>query len=414
MTILYFDCFSGASGDMILGALIDAGLSLDELREALGSLTLGNVRLKAERVSRSGVGATSFRVEEGNGTGRGHADSHDDNEHHEHNHGHHHHRGFSEICRMLDGSVLSSEVKERSKQLFRRLAEVEADIHQMPVEDVQLHEVGAIDSIIDITGSVYGLERLGADRIVSSPLNVGSGMVRCEHGVMPVPAPATVRLIEGVPAYAKGPAVELLTPTGALILSEYVDEFGSMPAMRVRQSGYGAGDRDFPDYPNLLRLLVGEAEPGQAIQKVVVIECEIDDMNPQIFGVLMEKLYAAGALDVFYAPIQMKKSRPGTLVTVIAKPEQRDILSRVVFNETTTIGLRFREAERECLEREHVEVDTPLGRVRFKIARRVGAPQVLNAMPEFDDCVRVAEEKGLTVKEVQAVLTKAYLDRGKP
>ena len=429
-TILYFDCFSGASGNMILGALIDAGLPLEELRGALGSLALGDVRLHADRVSRSGIGATSFRVDDGEGPNERegghdhphdhdhdhkHADHHDHDHSHDHDHHddhHHHHRGLSEICAMVDGSALSAEAKARANRLFRRLAEVEADIHQMPVEDVHLHEVGAVDSIIDIAGAVYGLERLGIDRIVSSPLNVGSGTVRCEHGVMPVPAPATARLIEGVPAYSKGPAVELLTPTGALIISEYAHEFGPMPAMRVRQVGYGAGDRDFSEHPNLLRILVGEAETSQALQTVVVIECEIDDMNPQIFGVLMDKLYAAGALEVFYAPIQMKKNRPGTLVTVIATPELREVLSAIVFSETTTIGLRFRESQRECLEREHVAVETPLGRVRFKLARRAGSSHVVNAAPEFDDCLRVAKEHGISVKEVQAVATKAYLDRG--
>ena len=421
-TILYFDCFSGASGDMILGALIDAGLPLDELREALGSLALGDVRLHADRVSRSGIGATSFRVDDGEDHhehnhvaqhGHDHDHSHDHGrDHNNHDDHHHHHRGLSEICAMVDGSALSAEAKARANRLFRRLAQVEADIHQMPVEDVHLHEVGAVDSIIDIAGAVYGLERLGVDRVVSSPLNVGSGTVRCEHGVMPVPAPATARLIEGVPAYSKGPAVELLTPTGALLISEYADEFGPMPAMRVRQVGYGAGDRDFSEHPNLLRILVGEAEASQALQTVVVIECEIDDMNPQIFGVLMDKLYASGALEVFYAPIQMKKNRPGTLVTVIATPKLREVLSTVVFSETTTIGLRFRECQRECLEREHVAIETPLGNVRFKLARRAGSSHVVNAAPEFDDCLRVAKEHGVSVKEVQAVATKAYLDRG--
>ena len=416
--ILYFDCFSGASGDMILGALLDAGLSLEELRDALGSLALGDVTLHAELVSRSGIGATSFHVDDG-GHQHQHVHEHDHTHSHDSHHdhydeddGHHHHRGLSEICTMVDESALSSAAKERAKRLFRRLAEVEADIHQMSVEDVHLHEVGAVDSIIDITGVVYGLERLGVDRIMSSPLNVGSGTVRCEHGVMPVPAPATARLIEGLPAYSKGPAVELLTPTGALILSDYVDEFGAMPAMRVRQIGYGAGDREFADHPNLLRVLVGDAESTESLQTVSVIECEIDDMNPQIFGVLMDKLYAAGALEVFYAPIQMKKNRPGTLITIIAAPERREGLSGIVFSETTTIGLRIRDAQRECLEREHVSVETPLGQVRFKVARRAGSPHVVNAAPEFDDCVRIAEEHRLPVKEVQAIVTKAYLDSG--
>ncbi len=427
--VLYVDCFSGASGDMILGALIDAGLPIEELREALGSLALGDVHLRVERVERSGIGATSFTVEGGtdaNPQGHSHEEHHEDHddhhhpdEHHDHHHDkehrhddgqHHHHRGLSEICQMVDGSSLSDAAKTRAKRLFRRLAETEAEIHQMPVEKVHLHEVGAVDSIIDIAGAVFGLERLGVDRIVVSPLNVGSGTVTCEHGVMPVPAPATARLIEGVPVYSSGPAVELLTPTGALILTDYADAFGAMPAMTIRQSGYGAGDREFSDHPNLLRVLIGDEERAGGHERVVLIECEIDDMNPQIFGVLMDRLYAAGALDVYYAPIQMKKNRPGTLVSIVARPEDRPALSGIVFRETTTIGVRFIEMDRERLDRESVDVETPLGTVRVKVARRAGASAVVNAAPEFEDCVRLAGEHGLSVKEVQAIVTKAYLD----
>ena len=438
-TVLYFDCFSGASGDMILGALIDAGLPIEEVRTALGSLILSpdeepDVRIDARPVLRSGIGATSFSVVDDHDAedhahphGHDHAhgpDDDDDHDHGQHDHSHdavdgghqhshaHHHRSLSEICRMVDRSALSGTAKERAKRLFTRLAEAEAAIHQMPVEKVHLHEVGAVDSIVDIAGCVFGLEWFGADRIVASAINVGSGTVTCEHGVMPVPAPATARLIEGVPVYSRGPAVELLTPTGALILTEYAESYGPMPAMQVHRSGYGAGDRDFADHPNLLRVLVGEEQSSNELQRVVVLECEIDDMNPQIFGVLMDRLYAAGALDVFYAPIQMKKNRPGTLVTIVALPEHRQGLSGIVFQETTSIGVRFHEMDRERLEREQVAVDTPLGIVRFKVARRAGAAAVLNAAPEFDDCARLADEHGLSVKEVQAVATKAYLDRG--
>ena len=405
--VVYFDCFSGASGDMILGALLDAGLPMEELRTALGSLALEGMQVTASATQRSGIGATNFSVINGAGSQAHEVGQHRHHDDHHHGHGY---RGLGEICGMIERSALSPASKTRAKHLFRRLAEVEATIHQVPVEEVCLHEVGAVDSIIDISGCVFGLEWFGADRIVVSPLNVGSGTVKCEHGVMPVPAPATAKLIEGVPVYSKGPAVELLTPTGALILTDYADSYGSMPAMRVRESGYGAGDRDFPDHPNLLRVLVGEDEATSPLQRVVVLECEIDDMNPQIFGVLMDQLHGAGALDVFYAPIQMKKNRPGTLVTVVARPEDRAALSSIVFRETTTIGVRFREMDRERLERNQVEVDTPLGVVRFKIARRAGEEVVLNAAPEFDDCARLAEEHNLPVKEVQAVATKAYLE----
>ena len=437
--VLYFDCFSGASGDMILGALIDAGLPIEELRTALGSLALEGVRIEASSTQRSGIGATSFSVIDRSG-GHAHVDESSaaddsyardyghaqdfEHGHHDHEHGaghpHHRgaydsqhghaHRGLSEICGMVDRSALSTVSKARAKHLFRRLAEVEATIHQMPVEQVHLHEVGAVDSIIDISGCVFALEWFGVDRIVVSPINIGSGTVTCEHGVMPVPAPATARLIEGAPVYSKGPPVELLTPTGALVLTDYATSYGSMPAMRVRQSGYGAGDRDFPDHPNLLRVLVGEDQASSSFQRVVVLECEIDDMNPQIFGVLMDQLHEAGALDVFYAPIQMKKNRPGTLVTVVARPEHREALSGIVFRESTTLGIRFREMDRERLERDQIEVETPLGTVRFKVARRAGEEVILNAAPEFEDCARLAEQHGLPVKEIQAVATKAYLE----
>ena len=413
---------------MILGALLDAGLPLEDLRAALGSLALGDMKLEAKRVDRSGIGATSFRVITG-------ARIHESEDHHEHDHqdeyrhdrehdhdhdhdhdqprdqshGHeHHHRGLSEIYAMVEGSALSTAAKERAKHLFTRLATVEAEIHQQPVETVHLHEVGAVDSIIDIAGAVFGLEWLGADRIVASPLNVGSGTIKCEHGLMPVPAPATVRLVAGAPVYSTGTQAELLTPTGALLISDYAESYGPMPPMQIRRLGYGAGDRDLPGTPNVLRIAVGDDSAPFGLQRVVVIESEIDDMNPQIFGVLIDRLYAAGALDVFYTAIQMKKNRPGTLVSVVALPEHRSALSDVLFRETTTLGVRFSEMDRERLERETRSVETPLGPIRFKVARRDG--RVVNAAPEFDDCARLAEQHRLSVKEVQAIATKAYLD----
>ena len=407
--VLYFDCFSGASGDMILGALIDAGLPLDELRAAVGSLALDGVTLEAERVDRAGVGATKFRVR-GADEGHGHHDHHD---HHDqadrHAHHEHGHRGLSAICALVDRSALSGPAKERARRLFRRLAETEAAIHQQPVEAIHLHEVGAVDSIIDIAGAVFGLEWVGADHVVSSPLNVGSGTVRCAHGVLPVPAPATTRLVAGVPVYSSGVEAELLTPTGALLVTDYAERYGPLPALRVRQVGYGAGDRDLAGTPNVVRVVIGDDGAAGNLQRVVVIESEIDDMNPQIFGVLMDRLHAAGALDVFYAPIQMKKNRPGTLVSIVALPADREALAGLLFRETTTIGVRFQEMDRERLERERVTVETPLGPVRFKLAARNG--DLVNASPEFDDCLRLAERHDLSVKAVQALATKAYLDR---
>lgn len=419
--VLYLDCFSGAAGDMIAGALVDAGVPFDELARVVDSLGVDGVRITHDRVDRSGVGAAKFRVHE---HGQNHAHGHDHAHGEDHAHHHHHHRGLSEILRIVERSSLSTGARARAGRLFRRLAEVEAAIHQMPVEEVHLHEVGAVDSIVDIVSAVRALEWLAPDRVVASPLNVGSGTVRCAHGEMPVPAPATAALLTGVPSYAAGPAVELTTPTGALIVTEYAEAFGPMPPMRVVSIGYGAGDRDLPDRPNVVRALVGESveadradappvdwPPAEAdgLEPVAVLECQIDDMNPQLYGVLMDRLTDAGALDVFYAPIQMKKNRPGTLVTVVAPPERRAALAGVLFAESTTIGVRVTGTLRERLDREVVTVDSPLGPVRFKVARRHGT--VLNAAPEFDDCARLATEHRLAVKAVQAVAVKAWLDR---
>ena len=407
--VLYFDCFSGISGDMALGAMLDAGLPLDELKRGLGSLALGDAHVHADRVLRTGVSATKFKV---------HEHTHDHGQHHHHEHGNapgheaphthsHAHRSLPEIFALIDRSSLSAAGRERAAAMFRRLAEAEAAIHQMPVEQVHLHEVGALDSIIDIVGIVFAMEWAGADRIVCSPLNVGGGMVHSAHGVFPVPAPATVKLLGDAPVYSGAVQKELVTPTGALIATTFATSFGPLPAMSVERVGYGAGERDDPSTPNVLRVLVGRAaENTTATERVTVIECEIDDMNPQIFGVVMDQLHGAGALDVFYTPVQMKKNRPGTLLTVVAKPERKGDIADIIFRETTTIGLRHSEVARECLQRELVTVDTPLGAVRFKVARRDG--RVVNAAPEFDDCAKLAAAHNLPVKEVQAIANKAY------
>ena len=421
--ILYLDCFSGASGDMLLGALLDAGAPFDELARVVESLDLDGVSIARERVDRSGIGATKFRVAVGGAPPDPRHDQqhdqrqpdhhhHDHTDHDHHHHEHHHHRGLSEITAIVDRAALSAAARTRAAGLFRRLAEVEAGIHGVPVEEVHLHEVGAIDSIVDITLAVAAMEWLAPARVVASPLNVGSGTVVCEHGELPVPAPATVELLAGVPIYAKGPPVELVTPTGALLVTAYADAYGPLPPMRVERIGYGAGDRDLPASPNVLRALVGEADelPAEAAasERVVVLECEIDDMNPQLYGVLMERLTEAGAFDVFYAPIQMKKNRPGTLVTVVAPPARREALAGVLFAESTTIGVRVTETARERLDREVVTVESPIGPVRVKVARRGGA--VVNAAPEFEDCARLAAERGLPVKAAHALAVRAWLD----
>ena len=406
--MLYLDCFSGASGDMMLGALLDLGLPLDALRGALGSLAVDYAEVSAERVSRAGVAATKFRLLENppssapapetNGALAGQAPPK--------HHGHYHLKG---IVNKIRRSALKPESQERAVHLFERLAEAEAAIHQTPMEKVHLHEVGALDSIIDIVGSVYGFDWFGIEDIVSSPLNVGGGTVHCAHGEFPVPAPATARLLTGVPVYGSGTS-ELVTPTGALLVTGYARSFGPLPAMRLESMGYGAGDRDPMGTPNVLRILRGERAPGRRSpgeggdavtgDRVVKIECEIDDMNPQLFGPLMDGLLAAGALDVFYTAVQMKKSRPGTLVTIIAPPDRRHPLTDVLFRDSTTIGIRYEEMSRTCLDRSVETVATPYGDVRFKIARRDG--QELNASPEFDDCARLAAQHGVPVKTVQA------------
>ena len=276
----------------------------------------------------------------------------------------------------------------------------------MPVERVHLHEVGAIDSIIDIVGAVFAMEWAGVDEVVCSRLNVGSGMVKSAHGLFPVPAPATLALLGSAPIYAGAIQHELVTPTGALIATTYASRFGAIPPMSVERIGYGAGTRDHRQTPNVLRILIGHLTEDRTTERVSVIECEIDDMNPQLFGVAMERLFAAGALDVYFVPVQMKKNRPGTLLTVIAPPERRAALSAIVFEETTTIGLRHHEVDRECLDREVVDVETPAGRVRVKVARRDG--RIINVVPEFDDCAAVARDTGLSVKAVQALALQAF------
>jgi pyridinium-3,5-bisthiocarboxylic acid mononucleotide nickel chelatase len=434
--ILYFDCFSGASGDMLLGALIDAGVRFEDVRDALGSLAVAPDSVWVERVTRAGVGATKFHVQgEALPIDRAHDHEHEDHDPHErlhgerphsHDHDHHHphshrhehahesrshhfaHRPLTDIYRLIDTSSLSHAGKDQAKGLFHRLGEAEAAIHGASLDKVHLHEVGALDSIIDIVGTVFALERLGADRVVSSALNVGGGMIRSAHGLYPVPAPATARLLQGAPIYAGAQDAELVTPTGALLVTGYATAYGPVPPMRLEKIGYGAGTRDFADTPNVLRVLLGEADGSARSETVTVIEAEIDDMNPQIFGLVMDRLLAEGALDVYYTSIQMKKNRPGTLLTVLARPDSRERLTAVVFQETTTIGVRYRDMTRECLERETVTVDTPLGPVRVKIARRDG--EVMNVAPEFDDCARIASATGRPLKEVQAAAMKAYSD----
>jgi hypothetical protein len=404
--IAYLDCSSGASGDMLLGALVDLGLSVDALRGELAKLPLTGYRIEAYKVHRSGLHATKVDVvteESGHGHGHDHA--------HGHEHGHHHatpHRGLREILDLIDRSALEAAVKERSARLFRRLAETEASVHGASPEDVHFHEVGAVDSIVDIVGGVVGLTWLRADRVVASPLNVGTGTVSMSHGVFAVPPPATALLVQGVPVYGAGEG-ELLTPTGALLVTGHATAYGPLPPLRSEGVGHGAGSRDTPGRPNVLRLIVGEETGGALGQKVMVLEAEMDDLSPQLCGPLLEKLLAAGALDVYYTAIQMKKGRPGILVTALVEPGRREAAEEVLFAETTTLGVRRQEWERTVLDREVVTVETPYGPVGVKVGRRGG--RVYNAQPEFDDCQRAAAARGVPVKEVWAAAVAAYRTR---
>ena len=422
--VMYFDCFAGAAGDMVLGALLDAGLPLDALQRALGSLGVGH-ELKTTRVLRAGITATHVDLV----AGSGHDDHHQHTGHHHdhahphtgHVHDHHHaghvqphshgHRSLAEITHLIGQSALSPAGSERAIQLFRRIGEAEAAIHNMSIDEVHLHEVGAVDSIIDIVGAVFAFEWFGIDDIVASPMTVGGGTVEIAHGVFPVPAPATIRLLTGVPVYSTGIQAELVTPTGALLVSSYARAYGPLPAMTVDRVGYGAGTRDLGKVPNVLRVVIGErAEASVApagAEAVVQLQCEIDDMSPQLFGPVSDQLFAAGALDVFLTAAQMKKGRPGTLLTVLAPPHKRETICDLVFRETTTLGLRFQDVWRETLDRTWVEVAVTGGTIRIKVATRRG--QVVNAAPEFDDCVRVATATARPVKLVQAEAMRAWM-----
>ena len=377
MRIAYFDCFSGASGDMILGSLIDAGLNPNGLREKLKKLRIPTVHLKVKKVLKGGLSATQLIVE-GRGEKR-------------------HHRSLQEILKIVERSSLEAEIKERSREVFERIASVEAKIHRVAMEEVHFHELGGLDSIVDIVGAVWGIRQMGIEKIYVSRVNVGAGFVKCEHGILPVPAPATLSLMEGRPIYSSGVERELLTPTGAALLTTLGSEFGSMPVINVERIGYGAGRDDLP-HPNLLRLIIGASAPTSAKERVIVVETNIDDMNPQIYDYVMERLLAMEVLEIFITPILMKKNRPGHLLTVICPCEKLPAVTKFLLRETTTLGLRWHEEERAKAEREIVPLQTKYGRIRFKLARWEG--KVINLSPEYEDCKRLAKEKGIPLKEV--------------
>ena len=377
MKICYLDCFSGISGDMLVGALADAGADHAELSRQIAGLGLEGVAVAFESCSRNGIAATKFRVTAPPD---------------------HRHRHLSHIEKIIGAAGLSRQVQDRSVAIFRRLGEAEAAIHQVSLEKVHFHEVGAVDSIVDVVGACIGLELLAVDQLHCSPLNLGSGTVQCDHGTLPVPAPATAALVEGKPVYSRGPAVELTTPTGAAISTTLAESFGAMPAMCIEATGYGAGDKDFPTQPNVLRVMVGQASRATEATQIWVLEANLDDMSPQLAGYVTERMMEAGALDVTWAPVYMKKDRPGFTLSALVKPEDRERLSALLFAETTTLGIRAYSAERRVLERSWVEVETGFGPVRVKVAS--DGDQIRNFAPEYDDCQRLAREKNVPLKEL--------------
>lgn len=368
---------------MVLGALVDAGTDLRAIETELHKLGLEGWSISAEKVKRGAIFATHVKVESSE---------------------RHHHRGLSIILGRIDKAGLASRAAERARRIFTRLAEAEAKVHNLPVEEVHFHEVGAVDSIVDIVGAAVGFELLGIDEFACSALDVGAGEVKTAHGLLPVPAPATVELLRGAPMYTSGVARELVTPTGAAIATTLSTRYAQIPEMTLRVVGYGAGSADFSEKANVLRILVGEnatSESGEHWDAPVsVIETNLDDMSPQIYGYLVEKALAAGALDVFSTSVQMKKNRPGVLLTILCDPAHTARLIDLVFRETTTIGVRTYDVRRKVLDREVVRVETQFGEVRMKISRMNGS--VLNATPEYDDCQRLAAEKGIPLKQVIA------------
>jgi pyridinium-3,5-bisthiocarboxylic acid mononucleotide nickel chelatase len=378
--ICYLDAFSGLAGDMLVGAFADAGADRDAISRALAGLATGGV-IEWDRVQRHGMSATKFRVSAA-------AEPQP-------------HRHLSGILKMIHAAELADPVKAASERVFRVLAEAEAAVHGVPVEKVHFHEVGAVDSIGDIVGACLALHLLGIEKIYCSPVNVGSGTVNTEHGVLPVPAPATARLLQGHPIYSRGPAMELTTPTGAAFVAALAESFGAMPPMRVKSIGYGAGDRDFSEQSNVVRVMVGEPSGALESTTVSVIEANIDDASPQVIAYAIEKLLEAGALDAMVIPAQMKKGRPGVLIQVIAAPEKREELTAVMFRETTTLGVRFSSAERRVQAREWVEVLTRHGIVRVKASPEGFAP-------EYEDARRIAAESGTPLKQVLAEACYEY------
>jgi len=390
MKTLYFDCFAGASGDMILGALISVGVDQRALVDQLQLLGVGGWQIDFERVDRSGISATYARVQMAP---------------------EHAHRHLADILKIIYDSRLSDRVKDRAARVFSCLAEAESRVHNQPIEKIHFHEVGALDAIIDVCGAAIGFELLGVEKFVSSPLRVGTGMTEMAHGRFPIPPPAVTDLLKGKPIYAGDIEGEFVTPTGAAVIATVCEEFGSMPLMKIEASGYGAGTRNPKDFPNVLRLFLGEteAEDAAADESLLMIETNIDDMSAQLFGHVMERAFELGALDCYLTPVQMKKNRPGTLVSILCQPDEREKFLEMLFAETTTIGARSYEVQRRALARQTVTVTTQFGPIDVKVAHiKNGA---VNAMPEFEQCRAAAQKAGVALREVKEAARAAYSEQ---
>ena len=379
MRLLYFDCFAGVSGDMTLGALVSAGADGRALAEQLARLDVGDFEVEFEQVERAGISAVRAHVRTGE---------------------QHHHRGLSQILKIIEAARLSAGVKARAAQIFTRLAEAEARVHNMPVEQVHFHEVGALDAIIDVVGACIGFELLGVEGFAASALHVGSGTVEMAHGRFPIPPPAVVELLRDRPIYATDITGELVTPTGAAIVSTLSANYGPMPAMRVQATGYGAGGRTYEKFPNVLRVMVGDVETDAQRERLLMLETNLDDVSPQIVGHLMKLALQRGALDCFFTPVQMKKNRPGVHVSILCRPAERAALEQLLFAETTTLGVRSYEVERKALAREIVSVETRYGPLRVKVARLDG--RISHATPEYEDCRAAAAAHNAPLRDVEA------------
>ncbi len=391
MKIAYFDCFSGAAGDMIVGACLDAGVSPGHLREELAKLGLPAVEIHIEKVNKKGISATSFRPVE---IHKGHA----------------HHRPLSDILKIITAAGLSAAVKNNAVQIFQNLARAEAKVHDIDINQVHFHEVGATDAILDVVGACIALESLGIEKVLCSALAVGSGTIQCEHGLLPVPAPATAELIQGIELASSPAAGELLTPTGAAVLTTLSSGFGPLPALRIESIGYGAGQRDIPGLPNVLRLLVGEQKETSTADalcdEVCILETSLDDMPAQQIGYVMGKMLEQGALDVYSTSIYMKKNRPAACLTVICPPDRQTAMERLLFRETSTFGIRRRLCQRSILPRTHKTIETLYGTIRIKVGFLDG--QEITASPEFEDCLEAARRHDVPVRRVMAAAAVAY------